>query len=231
MKSGFVLLVAVSCFTRVLAQEPDFTPELADSIKNSTLHFACGNSITWDTSKLAEAFRPVWDFNPIVFSQHYDDNSSVMAMVSHGWVAEGRSTTTTVTHSFIGLYAPNGFDRKGNRKRTLIYRIELFQSFRAGCFNLTLAQMGVYLKCMNQYLKDREGLGSFEEVHIKGRNEILKNDTLYIPKNCLISFNKFTGAEEPYKNDMFEDYPYPHRVCDEYELYRIFFTEKRGLIT
>jgi hypothetical protein len=89
---------------------------------------------------------------------------------------------------------------------------------------LLMAQLGVVIK----NLENNSRPCLYEEIKHPQLKSMLASDTLYVPVSLMMKYNPISGKASVRQGDLFEDYPYPYRICDEQELYRIFEVEKRG---
>ncbi len=74
-----------------------------------------------------------------------------------------------------------------------------------------------YVQVFNKYLTEGKPLWLFASNSDESALNKLKNETLYIPENTLIKFNKFTGNESKRhkEEELFKKYPFSYKVVSD----------------
>jgi hypothetical protein len=194
------------------------------------------------------ALSDAWTITPLIFAPESETNkyaakpgysffqvngSSKEAMVSGG------KSMGFHSHYFMALITPNGRrDEKGDIVLDVIYRNELFTRMgnsndlfpkEQSYFNFNPVQLAVYFRIANNnLLSGSRGPGVWDEIKDASLQPALAKDTLYIPENILIDFNKFNGKETKNTENLFGSYPYKYKICSQDELFQIFFIRKTG---
>ena len=231
-----------------------------ERLKNTTTVFFLNSEDNDKNDAIKKAISSAWTLTPIIFDDIvniplYASSSQYSYFIIEAHKMIIRTTNLgnfQNTHYYLALRIFNESGEKTGKKNvTGLCRIELYPDFPTiDLMNQGKSSMETLLKIYNEgsfynwapihfqahlanvetNLQANIRPWHYEKVKTKGLKKRLVNDTLYIPKEQLVSYNYYSGKD--YKgfdaDKVVSKYKYNYRVCDEAELYQIFEEEKRG---
>ena len=224
----------VDTLKQVLSSVWDLTPLIFDDIENADKYI--------DNPKYSY-FTIETEF----FSNHGEGTGDITHLYSYIALRlfddETKKGKLSQGLARIELY-PNNNTRElindENFNRHHITVLDLYEKgmFYNWSFTLLKAQVGVICTNLKQNLRPAVFDEVFCDEHL---TQQLSNDTLYVPERVIstivdrsIHWLKVTvntsgmDKEAPRKDNVFEKYKHPYRVCSDQELFDIFQTQKRG---
>jgi hypothetical protein len=184
-------------------------------------------------------------FDDISHFEKYATDPKYSYFIIEGYTASSSSMSTT--HYYLNLRLFKEVSKKGKISTTGLCRIELYPNTetlfmghgkaddvierlytKGGFYNWSPILLKAQLEVVSTNLEKNLKPYYYEEFKDDDLTNILSNDTLYIPKSLLMSFNAFSGKEAEKAESIFNGYHYKYRICTDEELFNIFQISKRG---
>lgn len=240
----------------LLISKRNYSDDIINQLKaTQTVFFYQKNNIN-ALDSFKEAITSAWDLTPIIFDDIDSFDKYASDPKYSYFIIEGIETTTSSstgsysnTHYYLTLRLFKGVSKKGKIATNGLCRIELYPNnetlsegtshhkgenvidnlYQKGTFYnwspiLLKAQLGTVSTNLKNHLRPI----MIENISSDNLPQLLSNDTLYIPKRLLMTFNGFNGKERNQNENVFAGYKYKYRICNDAELYNIFQTENRG---
>lgn len=252
----FTLIYSINCSAQLSTGRENFSDKTIDQLKATTTVFFYSKDQGSQIDSIKTAISDGWKLTPIIFDDIINFDKYASDPKYSYFIIEGLSTTTTSStggysnvNFWLNLRLFKDVNRKGKVSTTGLCRIELYPNtatlfmgeskrnanevieglYRKGVFyNWSPILLKAQLEAVASDLMDKTKPGVFQEVRDHDLKDILSNDTLYVPKKLLMSFNGFTGKEGEKDENVFANYAFNYRICSDDELYDIFQTQKRG---
>lgn len=233
-----------------------FGDDIINQLKATKTVFFYKKDKASKNDSLETAISSAWNLTPIIFEdisnfQKYasDPQYSYFSIEGVNTETSSSSGSYSNTHYYLTLRLFKEVDKKGEIKTLGLCRVELYPNYNTikigatggksatvinklydkGIFyNWTPILLKAQLAAAETNLKSNIRPGLFEDITDGNLTQILSKETLYVPKNLLMSINALSGKEQNDKEDVLSGYRYKYKVCDESEFYTIFEKEKRG---
>jgi len=240
--------------------ERKISKETINRLKNTTTVFFLNSEDNDKNDSIKKAISSAWTLTPIIFDDVKNAPVYASSPQYSYFIIEAHKRVTRTshigtfhnTHYYLVLRIFNDKGEKtGKDNVTGLCRIELYPDFPTiDLMNQGKSSMETLLKIYNEgefynwspihlqahlanvesNLKANIRPWVYAEVKSKGLKKLLVNDTLYVSKKQLVSFNVYNGKDNASfdAEKVISKYKYNYRICDEDELYQIFEKEKRG---
>jgi len=235
---------------RAAIESKKFSDEVMAQLKATTTVFFYSKQQKTEIEPIKQALIDGWKLTPLIFDEiskfdKYASNPKYSYFIIEGFTKQ--SNYTSNTHYYINLRVFKEVTKKGNIVSTGLCRIELYPNtqtlnmgggksdevidnlYTKGAFyNWSPILLKAQLEAVSTNLEKSWKPDHYTEVKDKDLSNILSNDTLYVPKSLLMSFNALSGKEKEKPETLFDVYKYKYRICTDEELFDIFQISKRG---
>jgi hypothetical protein len=190
-----------------------FTTEHFEALRNCPLIVSLPVSAKADIPVMQRRLQEGWPFSALMLVNdneldlHLEDtNLSILRVLDVVLLADGPYGRQGNTQSFLRVQ--NRYRNKyGEVSKRSYCRVELDNDLNADG-NLRASLVGVYLKCVSGYLRNKRSRGLYEETRNKVDVKPLEKAVLYLPEQMLRrSASKIWKA-----GDLMKKYPFRYKV-------------------
>lgn len=235
---------------RAAIQSQKFSNEIMDQLKATTTVFFYSKQQGSEIDSIKQTVAEGWKLTPLIFAdiskfEKYASDPKYSYFIIEGFTKQTSSYSNT--HYYLNLRLFKEVTRKGNIITTGLCRIELYPNTQTFLMNSgkaaevieNLYSKGLFynwnsillkaqLEAVSANLEKNFKPDHYAEVKDKDLTSILSNDTLYVPKTLLMSFNALSGKEKEKPETLFDSYRYKYKICTDSELFDLFQISKKG---
>ncbi len=229
----------------------EFDPAVLAQLKGTKTVFFLPDYTSQTADSFKQAIQSGWTLTPLIFDSwknldKYADPSYSFFFIEVNTVYFSHST---FNHQYLALRLLKDVNKKGKADFYGLGRVELSPApnsfitaagkdadvrqriYEKGHYlNWTPTLLHAHLAAIQTEISGNRRASMVQDVKDDALGSLLAKNTLYVPKQLMVNHSGFTLKQTEKTENPFAAYPYKYKIATDEELYKVFETDKTGVL-